>query len=331
MKPSASAFAGSVRLPLVNGNSPKVLLFPARPTGAALAPDVIFLYAYGQQRPNSTIREALMKANRLFSLVLVALPGLLRAHDTWLVPASFYASPGEQVRVRLATSEAFPTSDGAVSPDRVVRFTLRTGSGTAQVGGYRVGGKDLIADVVAPAAGSAIVAAETKPRTFPGGGLEAKIFNQYLQGEQLTAVIEARALRDETDKPGRERYRKIAKAVICVGDATDSLPTQPEGLWLEIVPRRTPCGLRVGDALTATVLFEGKPLEGVHLAAGFEGTTGHKYPVWLRTDGAGQATVRFDRPGAWFLRTLHMVPAKDDPEADWHSAFTTLVFEVRPR
>jgi beta-aspartyl-peptidase (threonine type) len=105
----------------------------------------------------------------------------------------------------------------------------------------------------------------------------------------------------------------------------------PQGLWLEIVPFTDLCAVRMGDAVTFQVLFEGKPLAGVRLAAGYAGVTGHGYPVWLRTDAAGKATVTLDRPGAWFVRTLHMIEARGQQESDWESAFSTFTFAVLPK
>jgi len=257
----------------------------------------------------------------------VLLPLTLLAHDTWLVPSAFRTAPGQTVRVRLATSEAFPTSEAAASPERIARFTLHTPAGTQSVTGYRVEGTFLVADVAPSVAGHAIVVAETKPRLLV---LEAKQFNEYIGDEELQAVIAARSAQGKTNSAGRERYRKIAKTILCAGTANDSLYATPEGLWLEIIPERSTCGLRAGDALSVRVLFEGKPLSGARVAAGYEGVTGHKYPVWIPTGSDGRATVTFDRPGAWFVRTLHMIPVKDDAEADWHSAFSTLTFEVAP-
>lgn len=252
-------------------------------------------------------------------------PCAVLAHDTWLVPAVFRTAPGTAVRVRLATSEAFPTSDTAAGPERIARFTIRTGSGTQPVSGYRVEGTFLVAEVKPDAGGHATVVAETKPRAFV---LEPKVFNEYLQHEELKAIVAARVNDGQTGAPGRERYRKIAKTILCVGKTKDKRYAKPEGLWLEIVPERSPCGLRVGDSLPVQVLFGGRPLAGAHLAAGYEGVTGHKYPVWVLTDARGRAMVKFDRAGAWFVRTLHMVPAVGDTEADWQSAFSTLTFEV---
>ena len=265
-----------------------------------------------------------MKPRRLLLLTLL-IAGPVLAHDTWIIPFTFRLSPGSSTDVRLATSEAFPSSEAAASPDRISSFILRQRSGTTPVEGYRVDGTFLVARVTPTEPGHTVLIAETKPRAFV---LEPKIFNQYLQDEQLTAILRARADRGQTSSPGRERYQKIAKTILCVGSVSDSLHAQPNDLWLEIIPERDPCSLRAGDSLPVQVLFQGRPLAGAHVAAGYPGVTGHKYPLWVLTDFSGRATISLDRPGLWFARVLHMIPVTNDTEADWRSAFSTLTFEV---
>lgn len=260
-------------------------------------------------------------------LAMLCLPAALSAHDTWLIPEAHRLKPGASVKLRLATSEKFPASEAAVTPDRVARFDLRDAEGSRSVTGYRVEGEFLVAEVSSGRSGHAVLVAETRPRLLV---LEPAEFTAYLEAEQLGAVLAARASAGRKDAPGRERYRKIAKTVLCVEGAADETFRQPLGLWLEILPEKSPCRLRVGDTLAASVLFEGRPLRGGHLVAGYEGVAGHDYPVRVETDAAGRGEIRLDRPGAWFLRVLHMVPAANDAEADWHSAFSTLTFEVQP-
>jgi uncharacterized GH25 family protein len=268
-----------------------------------------------------------LRTRYLIALVLLIVPAALVAHDTWLVPAKFKATPGEQVRVRLATSEAFPTSEAPAAPERVERLTIRDAAGVRRVEGYRADGTFLAAEVAPERDGHAVVVMELKPRFLK---MEPKDFNEYLRHEELKPIMDARKATGHWDSPGRERYRKIAKAILCVGEAKDKTHRKPEGLWLEVVPRNSPCGLRVGNSLTVQILFQGKPLERAAVAAGYTGATGHSYPVWVRTPKNGSVQIPLDRPGLWFIRVLHMVPAKDDPEADWHSAFSTLTFEVQP-
>jgi len=261
----------------------------------------------------------------LRTLPLLLLPLTLLAHDTWLIPSTFAPKPGATVQLRLATSMAFPTSDGAATPDRIARFTLRTSSGSQPVAGYRVDDKFLVADVIPVQSGHAIAVLETKPRVLV---MKPEEFVEYLKEEGAKEVLAARAARGNSETLGRERYRKITKTILCVGNAKDQAFAQSDNLWLEIIPARSTCGLKAGDSLTVRVHFAGKPLTGAHIAAGYEGPTGHNYPVNVLTDSQGHATVKLDRAGAWYVRTHHILSIKNDPEADWQSAFSTLTFEV---
>ena len=261
----------------------------------------------------------------LRALPILLLPVALFAHDTWLIPSTFAPKPCATVRLRLATSMAFPTSDGAASPDRIARFTLRTAAGSQPITGYRVEDKFLVAEVTPAQAGHVITVLETKPRVLM---MKPAEFIEYLKEEGAKEVLAARASSGQSDAPGRERYRKITKTILCVGDAKDTAFSQPDNLWLEIIPERSTCGLKSGDSLTVRVLFNGKPFAGAHLAAGYEGPTGHNYPVNLLTDAHGRATVKLDRAGAWYIRTHRILSIANDPEADWQSAFSTLTFEV---
>lgn len=262
----------------------------------------------------------------LRTLPLLLLPVALLAHDTWLIPSTFAPKPGDKVQLRLATSMAFPTSDGAAAPDRITRFTLRTGAGSQSVAGYRVDGNFLVADVTLPQSGHAIVVLETKPRVLV---MKPAEFSEYLKEEGAKEVLAARAASGQSSAPGRERYRKITKTILCVGDAKDQAFAQSDNLWLEVIPERSTCGLKSGDTLSVRVLFNGTAYAGAHLAAGYEGPTGHNYPVNLLTDAQGRATVKLDRAGVWYVRTHRILATAGDPEADWQSAFSTLTFEVR--
>jgi len=228
------------------------------------------------------------------------------------------------VQVALNTSEDFPTSEGAPAPDRIARFEAVTAGGRAAVGGYRVEGKSLVAEVT-PGPGVTLVAAVTHPRLIV---LEAPVFTEYITEEGLEQTVAARAARGESEKAGRERYSKVTKLALCAeGQGADF--RQLLGLQVEIVPETNPCELRVGDTLRVQVLFEGRPLANVRVGAGYAGVHGHHYPVWVKTDAEGRAAIPLDRSGAWFVRTLHMIPSSEFEDADWQSWFSTLTFEVR--
>ncbi|MNC93532.1 hypothetical protein D3C83_101840 [compost metagenome] len=51
-----------------------------------------------------------------------------------------------------------------------------------------------------------------------------------------------------------------------------------------------------------------------------------------RTDAMGQVTLPIDRPGAWLVRTVHMVPGSEVglPNVDWDSYWATFAFKPGP-
>ena len=271
-------------------------------------------------------RGKTMKRMVLVGLATLLVAGTLAGHDTWLVPASYRVTPGVPVRVSFNTSMEFPTSDGAAAPDRIARFDVWTSNGvTRPVTGYRVEGKSLVV-AVTPGAGMTIVATATRHRLIE---LEGEVFTEYITEEGLEHVVKARAAAGESNALGRERYSKVAKLVLCeVGGAGKRVPSPELGLDVEIVPLGDPCHVEAGEKFPVRVLFEGKPLEGVVVATGTEGTHGHEYTSQTRTDANGEATVTFPSAGAWFVRTLHMIPNRDFDDADWQSWFSTLTLAV---
>jgi uncharacterized GH25 family protein len=94
------------------------------------------------------------------------------------------------------------------------------------------------------------------------------------------------------------------------------------GLDLEIVPESDPTLLQPGDALSVVVLSSGHPMPGFTLAA-----TDGRERRFQRTDAAGRATVRLDRPGRWLLAGTYLRRASRS-DADWESDFTTLTLQV---
>ena len=261
------------------------------------------------------------------AIVLVMVAGTLAGHDTWLVPGSFRVTAGEKVTVAFNTSMEFPTSDGLLGVDRIARYEVWTeGGGVVKISEFRAEGMSLIADITA-GHGMTVVGAASKHRLIE---LEGDVFTGYITEEGLGHVVKARADRGESDSMGRERYSKVVKTYLCEEGAGDeSNPAPALGLDVEIQPVSHPCAAQAGAEFVVQVLFEGQPLEGVVVATGTEGTHGHEYDSQTRTDGAGRAVVKFPKPGAWFIRTLHMIPNRDFDDADWQSWFSTITLHVK--
>ena len=253
-------------------------------------------------------------------LVCTALVGILgvscTAHDLWLVAEKL--GGGRRVCARIG--EHFPESMNAVSADRVERFQVRTGAGVRPLEGAKRGKQFCAAN----AAENGVVEMSVQPRFIR---LPASDFNSYIEGEGFKDVIRARKESGKSEGEGRELYSRFAKLLLGVNGATAS---EPVGHVLEIVPEKDPATLAKDEPLAVLVLFLGKPLAGVRVSAVYAGAIakGHEFPVTAETDAHGRALLKLDRPGLWYARLIHMVPAQDDPEVEWRSFFATLTFEV---
>lgn len=238
------------------------------------------------------------------------------AHDLYLVAGI----KGAEGRVCARIGEEFPASTNAVTADRLEFFRLRTQSGVAELKG-EVEGEQFCAkhNEAVPA----LAEMQVHPRFIK---LEGKLFSEYIHGEGFNKVMQARQRTGKSGEPGRELYSRYAKLLL--GNSADF--TKPIGHALEIVPERDPAALKPQEPLAVRVFFRGKPLADAQVAAVYAGAVmkGHEFPVTTRTDANGRAELKLDRPGLWYARLIHMVPAQGDPDVDWRSFFATLTFTV---
>lgn len=265
-----------------------------------------------------------MRSSLPASLLLVfSWAEAVSGHDLWLVAKKSSMASGEEAGFLAVNGTRFPVSENAVAPDRLEALFLAPCSGeripvreTAvedQALGFRVGlGKE----------GAYWAAVATKPKLI---SLKAADFNEYLGHDGLPHVLEARRSKGIADRDEIERYSKCAKAIVRVGEAGGGLCRQPLGLRVEIVPDADLFSLRPGMDLPCQVLFEGKPLAGFLLQAGYEGMEGPR--LECRTDAGGRARFRIAREGHWYLRGIHMVEV-EGKDYHYESFWASLTFRM---
>jgi uncharacterized GH25 family protein len=93
------------------------------------------------------------------------------------------------------------------------------------------------------------------------------------------------------------------------------------GLKFEIVPGRSPFGLRPGEAMKIMVLFEGSPLKDATVTSGENEKT--------VTDKDGAAEVVISREGWNVIMAQHRIMTPNDMEHNFRQFMTFLVFKVR--
>ena len=262
------------------------------------------------------------------SLVAIgAFVGIADAHDFWLVPNAFHVADGGAVEVRGQTSSRFPTSESAVTPDRITEARVVGGGEDVRIADVSTSGTSLLLRHRPSTAGQRLIAVSIAPRSVRASGPG---FKQYIELEgnpALAARYEREGLLPKTDSITR-RYAKYAKTCVEVGRGGPRSFARVLGQPLEFVPLSDPATLKAGDTLALRLLYKGQPLAEMAVHAGVAQGEGEPEDVHLATDRSGIARLALTRGGLWNVRTLHVVPAPAGSGADWDSHFATVVISV---
>lgn len=276
-------------------------------------------------------------------LALAAPASLLTAHDFWLIPDAFAATPGGRLVLRGQTSSLFPTSLAAVTPDRIVAARIVTASAAATVRDVSVVGQSLRLAHTAAGEGQHVIGVQLAPRSVRESPAS---FRRYLD---LEGAPEAR---QRYEREGllpavggdslTRRYAKYAKTMVEVGRGPRAF-SRALGHPLEFLPLSDPSTLRVGDTLRVRLVLLGEPAASARAHAGFiaagramltdtvSARGAAAADVSLETDGRGIVTLVVTQPGVWNIRTLQIVPAPKGSGADWDVHWATFVFSVGKR
>jgi len=253
--------------------------------------------------------------------------GIAEAHDFWLVPNAFHVGDGGMMEVRGQTSSRFPTSESAVTPDRITEARVIGGGEDVRIADVSTSGISLVLRHRPRTAGQRIIAVSIAPRSVRASGPDFKRYIELEGNPALAARYEREGLLPKSDSITR-RYAKYAKTFVEVGRGGPRSFARVLGQPLEFVPLTDPAALKAGDTLTLRLLYRGQPLGDMATHAGPARAEGDPEDVHLSSDRSGIVRVPLTRAGLWNVRTLHVVPAASGSGADWDSHFATVVFNV---
>lgn len=255
-------------------------------------------------------------------LVLCLSPTLAQAHDFWLQPQSFTLTAGVATPLTLQVGHGHDRRRSPIRKDRILSFVAVGEDGRRDLmGDLRPGGDAEDGQLRLSARGRHVVMLLTDHRAE--SRLPAARFNAYLAAEGLTAALAARRRDRRTDRDGSERYGRVAKSLVRVGDDVDPMLMKPLGAPLEIVPEADPW---LDPArLPVRVYWQGRPLAGglvklTDLAEGGEPIAA------VRTDAAGRARFSLPRRTAWMLSVAWTRPLPPTAEVDFETTFSSLSF-----
>jgi len=255
---------------------------------------------------------------------------LADAHDFWLVPDAFQIADGGVLSVRGQTSSKFPTSESAVTPDRVTEVRVLGANEDVRVTDVTVAGTSMLLRHRPTGAGQRIVAAALAWRSVRASGPGFKRYIELEGNAALAARYERAGMLPKTDSITR-RYAKYAKVLVQVGSGGPTAFGRVLGQPAEFIPLSDPARLRAGDTLALRLLYRGRPLAQASVHAGVARAGEAPLDFSFEADAQGIVRVPISQVGLWNVRTLHVVPSDPGTGADWDSHFATLVFSVAGR
>jgi hypothetical protein len=241
-----------------------------------------------------------------------------RAHDFWIEPSTFHPPPGGTVAVALRVGQDFIGDPVPRSSAYIASFAVRQ-NGTAR----DIGGTDRVDPAGFLRADGGATALISYASTGADIELPAGEFEDYLRLYGLDDIVASRAKRGESDKPGRERFFRCAKALL-TGLGTSENVAKPLGLAYEIVPDDDPTARL--QPFRGRILYQGKPLAGALVVALLHGEP--SVHLQAHSDAQGGVTLALPRPGIWLIKSVHMVRAGFFSSEDWDSYWASLTFEI---
>ena len=268
----------------------------------------------------------MLKQATVGMLVVFATTQTISAHDYWLQPQQFFLAAGETTHVQLFVGDHFISeAERPFQRNKTGVFQIVSENKSRDLKATARDGQKPVCKIAPGHAGNHLIVMQ---RDWSHIEIEAAKFNNYLEHEGLTAILQMRRVAGEDTAVGRERYRRYLKALIQVGDKPDDTYARKMGHRLEIVPRANPTTRKKGDRLTVSVLFEGQPLRGASVTAYNRQADSTKTQEG-RTNDQGQANFKLDRSGLWLIRLVHMQRTKNVSGIDWESFWAAYSFQMK--
>ncbi len=244
------------------------------------------------------------------------------AHTMTVVPSHFVqAKTGGFITVDLSASNMTFQADKGIGLDgfQIYLPDGRTAKPVATFQGKRKSSADVALSV------------DGTYRLENGGA--ARYFTSYeLHGERKRLMADKQKAATELPK-GAEKVvttqgRNRAFAFVTVNQPTDIVVT-PSGQGLEFTMDRHPADVVAGEAVTLTLLIDGKPAAGVALDLSYDGELYRNEPgrVHFTTDKSGQFTFTAPNAGRYLLEASYEADSQT-AKADKIRESFTWTFEV---
>ena len=262
---------------------------------------------------------------RFIPLIIILV--LCSSHELFLKTDSYFLNEGDAVELYLFNG-TIDTSENVITRDRIVDAKILGPEfeHLPNEGDYYDKDETTYLRFTTGKSGTYVAGISTLPRNIE---LTAEEFKEYLEHEGLDRVVKERAGKGISDKAVVEKYSKHVKALLQVGENTTEEVYTKLGYPIEFIPLQNPYDLAVGDLIEFQLTFKGEPLANTVVHFGTAGSGGDKSKVNASiTDDDGEFSFELNRPGQWYVGTIHMEESQE-AGLDYESNWATLTFEIK--
>lgn len=246
----------------------------------------------------------------------------LQAHDMWMEPSTFLPQQGDVVAVRLRVGQDLIGDPLPRDPSHIREFIAADNTGRHPIPGRA--GMNPAGVLRASTAGMLVLGYHSAPSLLEQ---TSEKFEQYLKEEGLAGVA-AQSRKARSTGTVRELFARCAKSLVLSGPARADQQDKSLGFPLELTALRNPY-LIASEELPVRLTYEGRPLAGQLVVAMNRSNPLEK--VTGRTGADGKVTLRLRSGGMWMIKSVHLVPAPKDANAEWMSYWASLTFEIPAR
>ncbi len=260
-----------------------------------------------------------------FALLLVA--SLAVAHEFWLSPSDYFPKLGDVIKLNVFVGENYEGERWGGGSRRIANLKLRTATKWLPLTATQSDSSVQLPDYKVIENGTHVFTLTTNNSFIE---LEPAKFEEYLKEDGLTNALEYRQKNNESQRNGRELYRRCAKTIVQVGTKTDNTASMRSDLILDIKPIQNPYSLTKNQPLTCQFRYDDANLKNtlVRCWRRYEGKTEIEFK---QTDNQGFATFELPKKGmgVYMVSTVTMVRLANNPQADWQSTWGSLTFARR--
>ena len=261
-------------------------------------------------------------------LLSIIMAQAVSAHEFWLEPLSFEVEEDSNIQAHIKVGQMMDGDTYAFYPNNFERFDITVGENTSSLKARFA--QSPAVDQPTKESGLHILTYQSKPSKLRYEKREK--FESFLKNEGIEWVLKEHERRGLPELDFTELYKRFAKSLVKVGDGAGQ--DRAMGLPIEWVVETNPYTTKYLEAVTAQLLYLGKPFAGSHVVV-FTKLGDEVTRQTLTTDEDGRVNIPVGKGGVFLVNAVHMIDPVDQQtgviKAAWMSLWASTTYEISSR